>query len=241
MTEAKHSENSVSLEDSSVDFQLAIDAFRLLGAGQFDPVQFHFLAVLADRTHAQQGPVKRILGAKLTLALDAFRTRFERAQTDAAHAINLATTKFPQAGADLQRRLKAGDFKGLGQVISKLESADARTSLADLSRYLTRQPPAQGAGRLDEAMGARAELKSVQYFRNTWSKLSADKQVTQALVQAPKNAGPINSHMLVLRSLALMREISPDYLNRFVSYVDTLLSLDRRDVEKPKTRPPRSR
>ena len=211
MTEAEHRESSVSQEDSPVDFQLEIEALRLLGAAQFEPVHFHFLAVLAQRTQAQQGPVKRILAAKLALALDAFKARFEQAQTDA------------------------------GQVIAPLESADARTSLADLSRYLTRQPPAQGAGRLDEAMGARTELKSVKYFRNTWSKLSADKQVTQALVQAPKNAGPINSHMLVLRSLALMREISPDYLNRFVSYVDTLLCLDRRDVEKPKTRPPRSR
>jgi hypothetical protein len=50
--------------------------------------------------------------------------------------------------------------------------------------------------------------------------------VAQALDQAPKNAGPINSHMLVLRSLALMRDIAPDYLNRFMSYVDTLLCLD---------------
>jgi hypothetical protein len=35
------------------------------------------------------------------------------------------------------------------------------------------------------------------------------------------NAGPINSHMLVLRSLAMMQAISPDYLSRMISYVDT--------------------
>jgi hypothetical protein len=39
--------------------------------------------------------------------------------------------------------------------------------------------------------------------------------------------------MLVLRSLALMREISPDYLNRFMSYADTLLSLDQYAKGKP--------
>jgi hypothetical protein len=32
--------------------------------------------------------------------------------------------------------------------------------------------------------------------------------------------------MLVLRSLGLMRDLSPDYLNRFMGYVDTLLFLD---------------
>jgi hypothetical protein len=45
--------------------------------------------------------------------------------------------------------------------------------------------------------------------------------------------------MLVLRSLALMRDISPDYLNRFMSYADTLLCLDQCEKEmagKPKKR-----
>jgi hypothetical protein len=78
-------------------------------------------------------------------------------------------------------------------------------------------------------------LKSIRYFRNTWSKLSVDRQVNKALDQAPKNAGPINSHMLVLRSLALMRELSPDYLNRFMSHVDTLLCLDQVDQAKQST------
>jgi hypothetical protein len=43
----------------------------------------------------------------------------------------------------------------------------------------------------------------------------------------------MNSHRLVLRSLALMREISPDYLTRFTAYVDALLCLDQNDKDKP--------
>jgi hypothetical protein len=100
----------------------------------------------------------------------------------------------------------------------------------------------------------RPDLKATRYFRETWSKISVDKRVTQALTQAPKNAGPINSHNLVLRSLALMRDISPDYLNQFTSYVDTLLCLDQCEKAKqtpaklvadadsrPKTKPRRAR
>jgi hypothetical protein len=41
--------------------------------------------------------------------------------------------------------------------------------------------------------------------------------------------------MLVLRSLGLMRELSPDYLNRFMGYVDTLFFLD--SVETVKVTP----
>jgi hypothetical protein len=91
---------------------------------------------------------------------------------------------------------------------------------------------------LNETVAARPELKSVRLFRSTWSKLSADKQLNAALDKAPRNAGPINSHMLVLRSLALMRDISPDYLNRFISYADTLVHLEQ--SEKPKTALPKT-
>ena len=89
--------------------------------------------------------------------------------------------------------------------------------------------PAQG-GLGGAGQGTRqgpTELSSVARFRETWSRVSADKQVEQALVRAPENAGPLNSHMLVLRSLTLMRSLSPDYVRRFMSHVDTLQWLDQ--------------
>ena len=107
-----------------------------------------------------------------------------------------------------------------------------RASLAELTRSID-----SGAGGTGGTIAARAELKALRYFRNTWSKLSVDRQVAQAIEQAPENAGPLNSHMLIVRSLATMREISPDYLNRFMSYVDSLLWLDR--VEKKSKRTPK--
>ena len=63
--------------------------------------------------------------------------------------------------------------------------------------------------------------------------MSVDRQVSLAMKQAPQNAGPINSHMLVLRSLEMMQAISPDYMSRMVSYVDTLLSLNPGEVIVP--------
>jgi hypothetical protein len=78
-----------------------------------------------------------------------------------------------------------------------------------------------------------AELKSVAYFRNTWSRLSTEQQLTQTLAQAPANAGPMNSQHLVLRSLETMRDISPDYLQNFMSYIDALIWLDHADPTRP--------
>jgi len=86
-----------------------------------------------------------------------------------------------------------------------------------------------------------SELQSMQFFRATWAKLSADKRVAQAIGESTENSGPLNSHRLVIRSLSTMRAISPDYLNRFVAYVDTLLWLEqacvKNDAEGAKVQP----
>jgi hypothetical protein len=74
------------------------------------------------------------------------------------------------------------------------------------------------------------ELKTLSYFRSTWSRLSADRRLTQTLAAVPENAGPLNSHHLVHRALMLMRELSPEYLHRFMAHVDALLWLDRANV-----------
>lgn len=69
---------------------------------------------------------------------------------------------------------------------------------------------------------AYPELEALEYFRQVWSKVRTQKQLRQSLEQVPGNAGPLNSSSLVHRSLSLMRELSPGYLQQFLSYVDTL-------------------
>ena len=49
----------------------------------------------------------------------------------------------------------------------------------------------------------------------------------QALAHVPPQAGPLNSSHLVYRALLLMRETAPEYLQRFVPYVDALLWLEQ--------------
>jgi hypothetical protein len=125
----------------------------------------------------------------------------------------------------------------LGAEANAEATSDATaTPLRALTHYLAHatQTGAQDAARLHNGhTDAEVELRSVRQFRATWSRLSADRQLTLALQQAPRNPGPINSHMLVLRSLALMRDISPDYLSRFVSYADTLLCLEAGERPMP--------
>ena len=70
------------------------------------------------------------------------------------------------------------------------------------------------------------ELKSVAIFRDTWLSLSVTQELNAALARAPDNAGPLNSHILVLQAMEMMRDIAPEYLQHFITHVDGLLWLE---------------
>ncbi|WP_088506501.1 DUF2894 domain-containing protein [Burkholderia ubonensis] len=114
----------------------------------------------------------------------------------------------------------AGDVERAGDANEPDEVAQARPAsgaLAGLVTHIARDAQADRAG-IDPAL--------IEYFRETWSKVRTEKQYRQALDQVPRNAGPLNSSSLVHRSLSLMRDLSPGYLQQFLSYVDALAWLE---------------
>lgn len=107
-------------------------------------------------------------------------------------------------------------------------AAPAEGGLADLLAHVAeRTGVAEGAAR------SAADLKSLRYFRSTWSRLSADRRLNQSQSKVPENAGPLNSQHLVHRAITLMRDASPDYLNRLMSYIDALSWIDQANVSTP--------
>lgn len=226
--------------DASPGFSAQIASLRTAGADRFDAVRLHYLDALAHRAAAHRGSVKRLLDTNLADALATFTERFEQARRDCSESMARALLQYPNAADLLQQLFVAGDFKAVQRLIVNLETREQGPSLGALVRQLQHQSSDKSDAGPERSAGSPPELKTVRNFRNTWSKLSADKQVNQALKQGPMNAGPINSHMLVLRSLAAMRDISPDYLNRFMSYADTLLWLENTESEtlsRPKKHP----
>jgi len=78
--------------------------------------------------------------------------------------------------------------------------------------------------------GSQRELATLRHFRGTWSRLFAEQRLRQTLAQVPPQAGPLNSHHLVHRALATMQEVSPAYLQRFVTHVEALLWMERQQA-----------
>jgi len=107
-----------------------------------------------------------------------------------------------------------------------------RSALAELVAHLGQHASPLTAGSTPSPVPS-GELKTLSYFKSTWSRLSADRRLHQSLAKVPENAGPLNSHHLVHRALTLMRDLSPEYLNKFMSYVDGLLWLDDVNARGP--------
>ncbi|WP_175869921.1 DUF2894 domain-containing protein [Burkholderia sp. BCC0397] len=121
-------------------------------------------------------------------------------------------------------------IEGFAEIVARVDDADTTRETAAAAA----DAPARGAlaalveGLARDAQADRRGLdpELVDYFRAMWSKVRTEQQYRQSLDQVPRNAGPLNSNSLVHRSLATMRELSPDYLQQFLSYVDALAWLE---------------
>mgnify|MGYP006157018619 CR=1 FL=1 len=187
----------------------ALEALRAEGAQRHNPARFHYLEVLAQRLPGQPAAVQQVLAQRLEQAVATYAREARSAATAAAAPGKGATpaTAAPSPLAQLNR---------------------------DLTARASAEPHAATTDPLHAGAGAHLpDMKSVRQFSEVWSKISAEQQVVQALHRGPENAGPLNSHKLVLRSLSLMRALSPDYLRRFMSQMDALLWLDQAGTRAP--------
>lgn len=192
--------------DNIAALQVALAALREAGAPRLDPVRMYYIESLWQRTQVAPPGVQRLLAARLQQAMADCRASLPRAQSVASKPGAPATRRAPAPAAP----------------------SPAPSPLAALNQHIRSRAQGSAVGTASAPMaGTAPDMKSVQRFRDVWSHIAAEQQVSRAIVQGPENAGPLNSHRLVLRSLALMRSLSPDYLRRFLEHADALLWLDQ--------------
>ncbi|WP_418910244.1 DUF2894 domain-containing protein [Achromobacter spanius] len=211
-----------------VDAQAMLDAWRDGGADQADPVRFHFLQAMARRAAVLAGPARQLLDEKLAGHMYAYSQLLD-AEADA----------HPGAKPDAEPDAKPNSEPGAEPTAPPpAQPTDvAPNTLAGLLAYLA--DPGAGPGQTTadaaspwnrDALGLRdayPDVQMLEYFRAVWSRVSADRQVRQSQQQVHKNAGPLNSNQLVHRALSLMRELSPGYLQQFLSYTDALMWMEQ--------------
>lgn len=199
-----------------LDAQTVLDAWRDGGADRVDPVRFCFLQAMARRAAGLDGLARQLLDEKLAGHLNAYAQLLD-AEADANADVE------PNAGPGAEPNTPP-----------PAEPAnDAPSALTGLLAYLADPGLNAPDGEPDwnrDALGLRdayPDVQMLEYFRAVWSRVSADRQVRQSQQQVHKNAGPLNSNQLVHRALSLMRELSPGYLQQFLSYTDALMWMEQ--------------
>ena len=220
------------------DAEALIDALRARNAERVDPVGLRFIEALARRATVGSEAARAVVRRRLAQAVSDCRERLDAAGRVVGEAFARGATRFPESAESLQQCRETGDVAGLLCLLARLEGQGAPSPLSALLDHIGRDMLlSAGSSRAREvAPSAPPELKSLSYFRSTWSRLSLERQLSDAFAQAPENAGPLNSHHLVLQALGQMRDISPEYLRQFMSYVDALLWLEQADSSRSPAR-----
>lgn len=177
-----------------------LDALRRQHADRLSPLRFHFIEVLERRAAGYDGETRRLLDERLSGLIDAYAAGIDIAAPKAGESAPACAPSVPTRGA----------LGGLLDDLAKRPAAgdgDTRASPSDPAAW-----PA---------------VEALDTFRSLWSEVRVQSQMRQSLAQVPADAGPLNSGSLVHRSLTLMHELSPAYLQHFLSYIDTLSWLEQ--------------
>lgn len=211
----------------------ALAALRRDGAWRLDAARFRYLESLATRLPAQPPAVRGVLQARLQAALADYAGRWAQARQAAADEAARLAARQPALGRQARALLAAGDVHGLRRLVQRAQPATACEPLARLNEELRTAAVARQREATPGEPSQPNELASVARMRLAWSSQRARQQLAQATARKPANAGPLNSHALVLRSLGLMQSLSPDYLRRFLQHVESLQWLDRASALAP--------
>lgn len=203
-------------------------ALRDRGAQHLDPGRFRYLEALARRAGAHEGALRELLDQRLAQALTAYGASYDAAVCELDRTVPALAQQYPQAAQELQRLHAEGNARAVHRLAARLEAAPGSGPLADLVRHMENRNSTSGQPDVSRtgADAPLAELKTVQRFRATWSRLRVDAQLTRSQEKVPENPGPLNSHLLVQRSLRRLQELSPAYLQRFMAHVDVLVWLE---------------
>ena len=181
------------MSHSSTPARAMLDAWREQNADRLDPLRFHAMEALERRAAGFEGEVRRLLDDKLSTLIDSYAGDLQKATT--AGSTNSA---------------QAASQGGLVELLEHIALSTATRNQILAAHKVT--PPSS----------SYPTLETLAEFKKIWSAVRTGSQVRQSLEQVPENAGPLNSGALVHRSIGLMRDLSPGYLQQFLSYIDAL-------------------
>ena len=111
----------------------------------------------------------------------------------------------------------------VASLVRRAQALPVAVSVAVCQAAATTRPLAELLAQLQA--GAGPELRNVQAHRRTWSALRLTRRMAEVSAPVPEHLGPLNSQVLVSRALQQLQGLSPDYLQRLLTQLDTLAAL----------------
>ena len=251
----KHQEtvNAFSLEDKLIELTKN-------KAHQYDPVRFQYIKSLAKKSSSHRHSVSQLLENKAVLALTEYCKDLEGAKKHSEELIIDMVSETPDVEEKLKCLFNEGNlkeikklaaqkelskinhktlFRQLTQEISKLNNIDVKTSPLSFEDELKKQEQefvnligvkTDSALETKQTHNGFSELTAMRHFRQSQIKHYSEQRVCNVMQEGPDEPGPLNSQALIIRSLEIMQNISPSYVNRFVSFVDNMLWLEQVDL-----------
>lgn len=186
-----------------------LQAWRESGADRVDPPRFELITALAQRAQRYAGSAREQLDARLSQLTEAY-----------AQLVALEVAE-PAA--------KTGTESHLQSLLQQLETDP-------LQYQLPLSTTNAAAGNSDSGDSTEASLMpALDEFQQLWSRIRIDSLLRQCLDSLPEDAGPLNSSVLTYRAMALMQELSPEYLQHFIAYVDVLTWMEQLGASSPQS------
>ena len=182
--------------------QARLAAWHAQGASRIDPLRFGLMRALATRAQQQHGLVRHRLEARLAQLADAYAVVVEQQAP--------ASVPGDAASNPLQQLLARLNATPLQYALPLAASASAGAEV-----------PAEAD------IAEPSLLPALDEFQQLWGRIRIESLLRQCLDSLPADAGPLHSSVLTYRAMALMQEVSPDYLQHFIAYVDVLTWMEQ--------------
>ena len=243
----------VSTEESDLISRIA--ELKTRGADHFDTVRFHHVQSMLELSKTKSPSARRIVIARTILSIDEYQKRLSQAEAVASEVHERICTRFKASTDHASVLLANYDFRQLSDLEHALISTENAENMITQLRNLVGQLNELSVDEegnepgleallheqgLDKKPNRPTELKSLKKYRLQLENAVTEAISRQVLEEIPENAGPLNPQRLLVRTLEMMKGLSPSYFNRIVSYLDSLLWLDQVDLKslssgKPKT------
>lgn len=218
------SDRSAHDQISADTLRPTLDALTEQGGDRFAPARFRYIQGLANIALRQRPSVAALIETKALRMLSDYVDDYRAAEALSSGAAdnNRHATPLQALTDELQRRADVDESSADRSLENQLMLQEQQLvqSLGGLAQTHGDKPGAVVGATDPGRSGATHRL------RESLKQHHLQQRVTRAIQDGPDEAGPLNAQALVIESLSMMRDLSPSYIDRFASYMDTLFWLE---------------